>query len=109
MSIKNITKKTILSKEYKLVTSLEDNLLGLLKKSNPRTLIFNTRFGIHTFFLKEAIDVIVLNRNIKVVKLKQNLDPNNIFIWKPVYNLIIELPAGTVKKSHTVLGDKLSF
>ena len=108
MIIKNLTTKRLISQDAKLVESFLDRLLGLLKKSNPKTLIFKTRFGIHTFFLKEPIDVIVLDKNLKVVKLKQNLKPNQLFFWNPKYYWVIELPNKKIK-SKIEIGDKLNF
>ncbi len=109
MQIKNITRGTIVANNGKKATSLFDQLLGLHRKSNPRSIIFHTRFGIHTFFLKEPIDILVLDNRKKVVKIKKNLKPNRLFFWDPIYNTIIELPAGSIKKSKTGLFDTLSF
>ncbi len=104
MVLKNVTKDTILTKDLKEARSFFDQIFGLLKKSNSRSLLFKTRFGIHTFGLNEPIDVIVLDKNFKVVKLNKNLPPNSLFFWNPRYNLVIELPAGTLKKTKTSLG-----
>lgn len=99
MTLKNLTKKTILSKDAKFATSLKDKSLGLLLPSNPKTLIFKTRFGIHTFGLKKPIDVLILNQKYQVVKLKKSLKPNRFFFWNPEYNLVIELPANSLRKT----------
>ena len=107
MILKNISKKTVLAQDLKQAKSFLDKAVGLLRKSNPRALLFKTRFGIHTFFLREAIDVIVLDREFKVVKIKQNLNSNRLFFWNPGYFYILELPAGLIKKTHTTIGDKL--
>lgn len=107
MIIKNLTKKIIISKDAKFAASFLDRLFGLLIKSNPRSLIFKTRFGIHTFFLKEPIDVVILDKNYKVVKLKVNLKPNRLFFWNPKYFWVIELPKGRIKTNKILLGSKL--
>lgn len=109
MIIKNLTKKTLLSDNAKLIDSFLDKGLGLLKKSNPKTLIFKTRFGIHTFFLRETIDIMVLDKNFQVKKIKENLKPNTTFFWNPKYFWIIELPQGTIKMSKTALDDTISI
>ncbi len=107
MVIKNITRGTIVSASAKEAKSAADRILGLLKKSNPRTLIIKTRFGIHTFFLEGPIDVIILDKNQQVVKCKQKLHPNRIFLWNPKYSIVIEMPAGSIRKAKTALGDTL--
>ncbi|MEK7581320.1 MAG: DUF192 domain-containing protein [Patescibacteria group bacterium] len=108
MTLKNITKKTLLSTNLKEARSTTDKILGLLRKSNPRSLMFKTRFGIHTFLLKSAIDVLILDSQNKVVSVK-SLKPNRIFIYNPMHSLVIELPTGTIQKSKTQKGDKLTF
>lgn len=108
MIIKNITRKTTLTKQLKVANSFKDRSLGLLNPKNPRSLLIKTRFGIHTLFLKSTIDVIILDRNLYVKKLK-TLHPNRIFVYNPAFQTIIELPSNTIKKSKTQLGDKLKM
>lgn len=96
MFIKN--KGKIICKDLKIAKSLLDRIFGLLIKSNPRSMLFKTRFGIHTFFLKEPIDVAVLDGNSKVVKIKQNLKPNRLYFWNPLNPWVLELPQGSIKK-----------
>lgn len=109
MILKNITRKTVLAVDIKKTSSLVDKNLGLLKKSNPRSLFFETRFGIHTFFMGKAIDVLVLDRNYVVKVVKESLMPNNIFFYSPRFPLVIELPVGTIGKSKTRVGDRLKL
>ncbi len=104
MVLKNVTKDTILTKDLKEAKSALDQIFGLLRRSNPRSLLFKTRFGIHTFGLQEPIDVVVLDDSFKIVKLRENLKPNRLFFWNPKYSLVIELPAETLKKSKTSIG-----
>lgn len=108
MILKNLSKKTIITTDLKEVTSLEDRVFGLLKRSNPRSLLFKTRFGLHTFGLKEPIDVLVLNDNLKVVKIRQNLKPNQLFFWHPLFATVVELPADSIANTETEIGDQLS-
>lgn len=82
-------------------------MIGLLNSEKPHAIYFRTRFGIHTFGLKFPIDVIILDNNINVVRLKENLKPNRIFLWNPIHNRVIELPVGEIKKSKTEIGDKI--
>ena len=98
MILKNITTGKIICSDLKIAESFIDRMFGLLIKSNPRNMLFRTRFGIHTFFLKEPIDVVVLDKNFKVVQIKQNLRPNCLFFYNPKYSYILELPTGKVNK-----------
>ncbi len=109
MIIKNLTKKTIISKDAKFAKSFTDRLLGLNKKGNPRCLIFETRFGIHTFGLSLPIDVLILDKNLIVKKIKYKLKPNRFFFWNPRYFFIIETPANFTKKSGSAIGDQIKL
>lgn len=80
----------------------------MLKKSNIGGSMFRTRFGVHTFFMKSLIDVIVLDNNFKVVKIGTVL-PNCLFFWNPKYPWVLELPEGCVKKTKTEIGDYLKI
>ena len=109
MQLKNITKSTIVTNDLKIAKSFYDKTIGLLSKKNPRSLLFYTRFGIHTIGLKLPIDILILDSNGKVVKLKKNCPTNNFFFWNPKYNQVIELPSNTIKKTKTQIGDQLKI
>ncbi len=87
---------TLFVKETK---NLKEKITGLIGKSKPQALMIKTHFGIHTFGLKFPIDVLILNKNNKVVSIKKNLLPNRIFVWNPLHERILELPAGTIDKN----------
>jgi uncharacterized protein len=88
----------------KAAASLKDKIQGLIGKDKPFALMIKTHFGIHTFGLKFPIDVLILNNQNKVVSMKENLEPNRIFLWNPKYEKVIELPQGTVKKKRLKIG-----
>lgn len=108
MTIKNQTRNTIVAKDLKVVSSLKDKSLGLLNPKSPRSLLIYTRFGIHTFFLKETIDIVIADKNLSV-KLLKTVHPNSIFLYNPKYSAVIEVPFGTIKTSKTQIGDKLKM
>ncbi len=96
-------------RDLKEAKSFTNRFLGLLRPSNPRSLLFRTRFGIHTFGLSVPIDVIVLDSKFRVVKLQSSLKPNQLFFWNPKYDTVIELPEGSIKKSDIKIGDKIEL
>ncbi len=109
MKVKNLTKKTIISEEISCPQSMFDKSFGMILPKNSGGLILKTRFGIHTFFMKKPIDVLIVDRFSKVVIIKKNLKPNRIFVWNPKFDMICELPADSVKKSKTELGNSLKI
>jgi hypothetical protein len=106
--ILNLTKKSVLSEKVYIRKGF-GKFIGLLTKKKAETIVFKTRFGIHTFFLTFPIDLVVLSKEKKVVFIKENVTPNKIVIWNIKYNEVIELPKESIKKSNTQIGDILEI
>ena len=109
MLLYNSTRGTVLSQELKKVSGFSESARGLLDSSNPRSIMLKTRFGIHTFFMKEAIDVLVLDTNFVVRRVRSSLKPFRFFFWNPIYPYVVELPAGSIGTSKTSEGDILQI
>jgi len=80
--------KTIIANRFK------DRFLGLMGKKNINysLLIINCK-SIHTFFMKENIDVLLLDKNNKILDIKRNIPPNKILIFKTKKRTnILEMP-----------------
>src|SRR4030042_4553690 len=75
-----------------------NKIQGLIGKSKPEALLLQTRFGIHTWGVKFPIDIAILDKNNKVVKIRKNLSPNSFFFWNPRFKRVLELPQNTVSK-----------
>jgi uncharacterized membrane protein (UPF0127 family) len=99
--------RKIICKDLKLAESFKDRMLGLLITSNPRNLLFKTRFGIHTLLLSEPTDILILDSDLKIVKMKEGLKPNRFFFWNPRFRMVLELPNRTIKKYKLKPGMKL--
>lgn len=97
----------IISKDAKFLNTLEKTK-GLILQKNPKTVIFKTRFGIHTFLMKQPIDVIILDNNFKIQYLK-TVKPNQIFLWNPKFNWVIEFPHSSITKFKLKKGDVLTI
>lgn len=89
------------------VKKLRNTTFGLMGKDKAYPIYFKTRLGIHTFFLKFPIDVVILDKQKRVVKLVENLSPNSFLLWNLKYNNVIELPYGTIKRKGIILGKKI--
>jgi uncharacterized membrane protein (UPF0127 family) len=64
--------------------------------------------AIHTFGMRMAIDAIFLDRQLCVRKLRPHLPPSRISVCISAES-VLELEAGTVARTCTVVGDRLSF
>lgn len=84
-----------------------EKLRGLIGGSGEYGLIFKTRWGIHTFGMKFTIDVLVLDGESKVVRVRKNMRPNRFFFWNPKYSKVIEIPSSI--DADVKEGDVLSF
>lgn len=109
MKITNQTRNTTLSNKTIVPTSKLDQSLGLLKHKTPIAMLLKTRFGIHTFAMPYAIDVLILDKTNQVAAIKENLNPNQIFLWNPKYKTVLELPEGTIKKTKTKIKDVIQI
>lgn len=107
MQLVNKTRKTILAQNLIIPESLVEKSLGLLKYKKPQAMLLKTHFGIHTFGMQYPIDVVILDKNNKVVQIKTDLKPNNIFVWNIKYDCVIELPKGSVNITRTKIYDEI--
>ncbi len=64
--------------------------------------------AVHTFGMKFAIDVVFLSRAQRVLKIRENLPPWRIAVCLRAYS-VLELPAGTVRRTGTEVGDELAI
>ena len=64
--------------------------------------------SIHMFGMKFALDVIFLDRNRRVVKLRRNLKPGRLSGSLRAHS-VLELPVGVIDSTHTQPGDQLVF
>ncbi|MFH1442005.1 MAG: DUF192 domain-containing protein [Candidatus Omnitrophota bacterium] len=112
MKIINNTKNTILAEEAYIADTVFTRVKGLLGKQSfdeGSALIIKPCNSIHTFFMRFTIDVVFVNSNNAVVKILPKIAPNKISgVYFKAY-FAIELPAGTVEKTSTIIGDLLEF
>jgi hypothetical protein len=62
--------------------------------------------SVHTFFMKFAIDLVYVDKQRKVRKVRHAVAPWRMSACLSAHS-IIELPAGTAKRSETQAGDQL--
>lgn len=86
-----------------------EKVQGLIGSKEAKNFLLQTRFGIHTIGLKFPIDVLILDKNHHVKVIKHNLKPNNMFLWHPKYDIVVELPKGEIVQNKIELDDKLEL
>ena len=63
--------------------------------------------AIHMFGMTYAIDVVFLDRNLKVVGLVESIGPGKLSAYYGAARSCLELPAGTISDTATQLGDAI--
>lgn len=93
--------KIIIAKTYM------QKLTGLMGKKNINYgMFFPDVPSIHTFFMRESIDVIGLNDAMIVTSIYEDVKPNKILILKNAKHTL-ELPKGESKQYH--IGQRVKF
>lgn len=74
--------------------SFKDKLLGLMNKKNiDYGLLIKECKSIHTFFMLESIDVLLLDQDNRILMINRNVNPNRILIFNNKKRTnILELP-----------------
>ena len=97
------------NKKYKIITmnTFFKRLKGLMFKKEPirDIYLFPRCSSIHTYFMKQKIDVCILDKNFYITYLEKNVKPRKIIIKKGYYTL--EMPLNTAKKLK--LGSKIKI
>ena len=109
--VRNVTRETCLGEAIELADSSESRTKGLLKHTELLAgagLWILPCEGIHTFFMKFAIDLVYIDKKHVVRKVVPNVVPWRVSFCLPAHS-IIELPTGTIASSSTKKGDQLAF
>lgn len=79
--------------EIKICKNIFNRFLGLMFKRNFNYgLCFPKCNSIHTFFMKEEIDIIMTDKNFKIIYIYKNLKPNKIILPKKNVYYTFEIP-----------------
>ena len=104
-----IMKIRINNQEFNVLVanSFFKKLFGFMNKKNiTQGMFFPKTSSIHTFFMKENIDIIMINKNNKVIYYQKNVPKNKIIIKKRAYHTI-ELPNNSL--NNISINDKLTI
>jgi uncharacterized protein len=112
IQIVNQTRDRVLAEQAELARSFWARGRGLMGRTSlPESyaLIIYPESSIHTFFMRIPIDVLFVDRNNRVVKLREAMPPSRPFAgvapWHGRY--VIEMPAGVIRATGTAVGDQL--
>ena len=106
----NKTRETFLAFRVNIADSIASRLIGLLGrrslKPDSGVWIFPAN-AIHTIGMLFSFDVVMIDKNFRVVSVKEFVKPFRIILPKLRAESVIELPAHTIFRSRTEVGDEL--
>lgn len=112
IQIINQTRNQVLAEQGELARSFVARgrgLMGRVALPASYALIIYPESSIHTFFMRVPIDVLFVDRNDRVIGLREAMPPSRPFAgvapWRGRY--VIEMPAGVIAATSTALGDQL--
>lgn len=109
--VRNVTRGIVIGDAIGLAQTSQQRTVGLLKHKELRPgegLWIVPCEGVHTFFMKFAIDLVYIDRRNVVRKIVPNVAPWRLSLCLPAHS-IIELPAGSIAPGSTCKGDQLTF
>src|SRR5262245_61559913 len=102
-------RKVVLAREHHVVCDVADKALTRMR-GLPRGhgLLIEPTWSVHTWFMRFPIDVVFLDRDLTVVKIRRHMSP-----WRGAARFrarsVLELAAGECDRLHLEVGDRLSF
>jgi uncharacterized protein len=108
----NKTKETFLAFRVKVADTFLSRLVGLLgrRRLEPERGVWIVPCNsVHTVGMLFRIDLVFLDKNFKVVSLRELVRPFHLAQTSFRAESVIELPAHTIFKSRTEVGDQLSI
>jgi uncharacterized membrane protein (UPF0127 family) len=109
--VRNVTRRTDLGRKVRIASSFLDRVIGLLATSSlgsEEGLWISPCKSIHTFFMRYPIDVLFLDAKGIVVN-QSTVQPWRISGWHAKSRGVLELSAGTLKRTGTRVGDHIEM
>lgn len=108
----NATRGSMLGERIRVADTGLTRIVGLLGERELQKgdgLLIVPSQGVHTWGMKFAIDIAVVDGDWKVIGLSHALRPFRMtrLFWKGA--AVLELPAGTLSSTSTSLGDAIEF
>jgi uncharacterized membrane protein (UPF0127 family) len=110
VSVTDLTRGTLIGARIEVAGTSLTRLFGLLGRSGLDAgagLWIKPSSGVHTFGMAFSIDVIGLDKQLRVIRLWPNLVPWRMTRISFAMESVIELPPGTIAQCRVEIGDLL--
>ena len=111
MKISNLTRQTILASRVAVADHGAKRRKGLLGRDDlapDEGLWIVPCEAVHTFGMRFHIDLVYLDRNHRVKKVRSDVPPLRMSACLTAHS-VLELASGTIRRTQTRPGDKLDF
>jgi uncharacterized membrane protein (UPF0127 family) len=111
LRVSNLTRQTVLANAAELADKGEKRRKGLLGReqlSPGQGLWILPCEAVHTFGMHFPIDLVYLDRNHRIKKVRSNVPPWRLSACLTAHS-VLELASGTIRLTQTKPGDKLEF
>ena len=111
LQVSNLTRRTVLATHMELADSGPKRNKGLLGREGlapGEGLWIVPCESVHTFFMQFPIDLVYLDRDHRIKKLRNAVPPWRLSACLTAHS-ILELPAGVISNTQTQPGDTLEF
>lgn len=108
----NKTKNVSIAEDVRIANNPFTRMVGLLLDSYlPQNcgLVIEPGKQIHSFFMRFTFDALFIDKNGIVVHLIENMKPWGASKLVLKSRKVFELPAGTIEKTGTEVGDEIEF
>ena len=110
--VTNTTRDTAVGESVELANTSLKRMVGLLGRRGLDAgggLWIKPSSGVHTFGMAFKIDVVGLDRDLKVIKLWRCLAPFRLTAVSMKLRSVLELPCGTIARSQIHIGDQIQI
>lgn len=110
MRVVNSSNNMVLGEWIKPANTFFKRFAGLMFRNSLNEgegLLLRPCSMVHSFFMRIPIDVVFINKENMVEQTIENLKPWRFSAMVLKATVVIELPAGTIKRTNTGIGDHL--
>ena len=111
LKVTNLTRNTVIASSVEVADSGPKRNKGLLGRASlePGSGLWITPCeAVHTFWMRFAIDLVYLDRNLRIRKIEERVPAWRISACFTAHS-VIELAAGSVRPSQSQPGDQVEF
>ena len=111
LTIRNVTRDTVLCRQARLANTLLSGLRGLLGDTSlypDGGLLLDPSSGVHTWGMRFPLDIVALDRKRRVIGLWRSVGRGRICGVSLRTRSVLELPIGQIVASGTEVGDQLN-